>query len=79
VAALNTSLMRRCATHQGLLSLDLEEKPLKFDMSGGPKGAKRPLVRPLGGGVRRRHRIAERWRRPPPWPRKPWVRQCPEV
>src|SRR5665213_2256383 len=24
---------------------------LTFDMSGGPKGAKRPLVRPLDGGV----------------------------
>src|SRR5450432_1011907 len=24
-----------------------------FDMSGGPKGAKRPLGRPLDGGVRR--------------------------
>ena len=27
---------------------------LTFDMSGGPKGAKRPLERPLDGGVRRR-------------------------
>ena len=26
---------------------------LTFDMSGGPKGAKRPLERPLDGGVRR--------------------------
>ena len=26
---------------------------LTFDMSGGPKGAERPLVRPLDGGVRR--------------------------
>ena len=26
---------------------------LTFDMSGGPKGAKRPLGRPLDGGVRR--------------------------
>ena len=25
---------------------------LTFDMSGGPKGAKRPLARPLDGGVR---------------------------
>jgi len=25
---------------------------LTFDMSGGPKGAKRPLERPLDGGVR---------------------------
>src|SRR5678809_847765 len=28
------------------------EARLTFDMSGGPKGAKRPLVRPLDGGVR---------------------------
>ena len=28
------------------------EWPLTFDMSGGPKGAKRPLGRPLDGGVR---------------------------
>ena len=28
---------------------------LTFDMSGGPKGAKRPLERPLDGGVRRHH------------------------
>ena len=27
-------------------------KGLTFDMSGGPKGAKRPLGRPLDGGVR---------------------------
>ena len=26
---------------------------LTFDMSGGPKGAERPLARPLDGGVRR--------------------------
>src|ERR1019366_8996581 len=26
---------------------------LTFDMSGGPKGAQRPLERPLDGGVRR--------------------------
>jgi len=26
---------------------------LTFDMSGGPKGAKQPLERPLDGGVRR--------------------------
>src|SRR5450432_4277593 len=26
---------------------------LTFDMSGGPRGAKRPLERPLDGGVRR--------------------------
>ena len=25
---------------------------LTFDMSGGPRGAKRPLARPLDGGVR---------------------------
>jgi hypothetical protein len=31
---------------------------LTFDMSGGPKGAKRPLGRPLDGGVRRLHAIA---------------------
>ena len=32
---------------------------LTFDMSGGPKGAKRPLGRPLDGGVRRqRHHIS---------------------
>jgi hypothetical protein len=29
---------------------------LTFDMSGGPKGAKRPLERPLDGGVRFRAR-----------------------
>src|SRR5580765_2579421 len=29
---------------------------LTFDMSGGPKGAKRPLGRPLDGGVRRHDR-----------------------
>ena len=27
-------------------------RDLTFDMSGGPKGAKRPLERPLDGGVR---------------------------
>jgi hypothetical protein len=26
-----------------------------FDMSGGPKGVKRPLERPLHGGIRRHH------------------------
>ena len=30
---------------------------LTFDMSGGPKGAKRPLARPLDGEVRF-HRVA---------------------
>ena len=29
-------------------------RDLTFDMSGGPKGAKRPLERPLDGGVRHR-------------------------
>ena len=33
---------------------------LTFDMSGGPKGAKRPLERPLDGGVRRRLQAGER-------------------
>ena len=28
------------------------KRDLTFDMSGGPKGAKRPLERPLDGGVR---------------------------
>ncbi len=28
------------------------------DMSGGPKGAKRPLGRPLDGGVRRHARYS---------------------
>ena len=28
------------------------KKALTFDMSGGPKGAKRPLERPLDGRVR---------------------------
>ena len=32
----------------------LHRSCLTFDMSGGPKGAKRPLARPLDGGVRRR-------------------------
>ena len=32
---------------------------LTFDMSGGPKGAKRPLGRPLDGGVRRQARHAQ--------------------
>ena len=27
-------------------------RDLTFDMSGGPKGAQRPLERPLDGGVR---------------------------
>jgi len=31
---------------------------LTFDMSGGPKGAKQPLERPLDGGVRRRRHAA---------------------
>ena len=30
-----------------------ENRDLTFDMSGGAKGAKRPLGRPLDGGVRR--------------------------
>ena len=30
-----------------------QKRALTFDMSGGPKGAKRPLGRPLDGGVRR--------------------------
>ena len=30
---------------------------LTFDMSGGAKGAKRPLGRPLDGGVRRLHSL----------------------
>ena len=30
---------------------------LTFDMSGGPKGAKRPLERPLDGGVRCLRRV----------------------
>ena len=29
-------------------------RDLTFDMSGGPKGAKQPLARPLDGGVRPR-------------------------
>ena len=29
-----------------------KKRALTFDMSGGPKGAKRPLERPLDGGVR---------------------------
>ena len=29
-----------------------DQSCLTFDMSGGPKGAKRPLERPLDGGVR---------------------------
>jgi len=29
-----------------------KKRDLTFDMSGGPKGAKRPLARPLDGGVR---------------------------
>src|SRR5664280_1439091 len=33
---------------------------LTFDMSGGPKGAKRPLERPLDGGVRPRRVWGER-------------------
>jgi len=32
---------------------------LTFDMSGGPKGAKQPLERPLDGGVRRQCRVHE--------------------
>jgi len=32
---------------------DCSRQGLTFDMSGGPKGAKRPLGRPLDGGVRR--------------------------
>src|SRR5450755_3615610 len=36
---------------------------LTFDMSGGPKGAKRPLERPLDGGVRPHCSQSERrWR-----------------
>ena len=31
-----------------------KNRALTFDMSGGPKGAKRPLERPLDGGVRPR-------------------------
>jgi len=33
--------------------LGVAGRDLTFDMSGGPKGAKRPLERPLDGGVRR--------------------------
>src|SRR5450432_1934230 len=35
-----------------LVNLDSAPWGLTFDMSGGPKGAKRPLGRPLDGGVR---------------------------
>ena len=38
-------------------SLTPQKRGLTFDMSGGAKGAKRPLGRPLDGGVRRRHRV----------------------
>src|SRR6185369_10265948 len=42
-----------------------------FDLRGGPKGAKRPLERPLDGRVRR-HRLplhsVRHWRRTQTWP-----------
>ena len=40
-----------CKTAQRLNSI-AQKRALTFDMSGGPKGAKRPLERPLDGGVR---------------------------
>jgi hypothetical protein len=41
---------------------------LTFDMSGGPKGAQRPLGRPLDGGVRPRGATYERnSQRAPPY------------
>ena len=36
------------------MALVVEIRRLTCDMSGGPKGAKRPLGRPLDGGVRPR-------------------------
>ena len=38
--------------------LSAAHRGLTFDMSGGPKGAKRPLGRPLDGGVRRHFLVA---------------------
>src|SRR5664280_321596 len=49
---------KRCSkcNARGPWSSPIAERALRrltFDMSGGPKGAKRPLERPLDGGVRR--------------------------
>ena len=51
----------RCLSAEQRLALGLTRRiccALTFDMSGGPKGAKRPLERPLDGRVR------HHWRQP---------------
>ena len=44
-----------------LRCIELRQRRLTFDMSGGARGAKRPLGRPLDGGVRRLVHEECRW------------------
>ena len=48
----NGRLFHRSQQHETGDRTLLLKRDLTFDMSGGPKGAKRPLERPLDGGVR---------------------------
>ena len=52
--AMNPCLVRGRSTKRRARWLNsvTQKEALTFDMSGGPKGAKRPLARPLDGGVR---------------------------